>query len=377
MTGIVDGFDLTAHVGMPRSGAVLRRALSRLRPQLRTHGIAYVGGPDLDHLPHADWDTRADGQTDAARDFRREVRAALAEERRWAAGALGRHTPHTLISSDRLLGARRLGLRDGQQFRPDAERALGQAIRSAGSRRVRVVLYTQRQDRLLEDAYLQWLRVGAHAELDELFPYALEPVLDYAALAARLESVPNVAEVAVSPFETVTAGTRAFVEDFSRWVGLRGRLDTYAIGADVVAHARQYSAHGVALARAMNQHLDTVDEIESVRDFLTRSFACGEPHVTEILDRATRRRLLENYRETNHALFSRYLPELPVDSYDDDVTTFALGNVLPQPVDRPEPRPAEEASMLVTRAAVTADLSVRRLLRAVCRRSRATVREPR
>src|SRR4051794_10235474 len=180
------------HVGVPRSGAVLRRSLSRLRRQLRAHGVAYVGGPDLDHLPHAGWDHRAEDRASGARDFRREVRGKLDGERRWAAGALGRRAPHTLISSDRLLGTRQIGFRDGQRFRPDAERMVGQVISAADARRVRIVLYSQRQDLLLEEEYLRCLRAGAHASLEELFPYLLEPALDYSDLLARLEGVPNV-----------------------------------------------------------------------------------------------------------------------------------------------------------------------------------------
>jgi hypothetical protein len=70
------------------------------------------------------------------------------------------------------------------------------------------------------------------------------------------------------------------------------------------------------------------------------------------------------------------MPDLPEDSYNNDVMTFALGNVLPQPIERPEPGWGDEAAILATQAAVAADLTARRLLRAVRRRS-TTAPKPR
>ena len=138
-------YDLVLHVGMPRSGAVLRKALDRLRPQLRTHRVAFVGGPQIEGLRHvAGWEGGRPSRRQDASAFGRELAAAVAAERRNAAGIRGRLPVRTLVSSNRLLGTGAIGLRDAEQFRPHAARATAQIIEALSAHRVQVVLYTHR-----------------------------------------------------------------------------------------------------------------------------------------------------------------------------------------------------------------------------------------
>lgn len=345
--------DLVLHVGMPRSGAVLRRALRRLRPQLRAQGMAFVGGTEIDGLRHvAGWEYGPRTRLRASAAFDREVAAVVADERRHAAGVGGRRTVQAIVSSDRLLGAADLGRRDGEQFRPFAARATAQLINALSARRVRVVLYTQRQDRLMELSYLKSIRTGRQLRFEEKFPYRFEPVLDYLDLIGRLRGVPQVSDVVVRPLELVEAGQHAFVNDFLGLAGLDDALDLFAMGIDPSPYPPVYSARGAQLALALDPMMDTPAERGRVRAYLTRSYRASERYPTDLLDRQVRQRILECYAERNRELFRTYLPDLPENSYADDPSTFALGNVLSQPV---PPKPPAVPDRLRATAWANAD----------------------
>jgi hypothetical protein len=332
-------YDLVLHVGMPRSGAVIRRALTRLRPQLRTHRVAYIGDPQIAGLGHvAGWECGPHASSPQASTFDGELATLVAAERRHAAGVTGRRTPvRTIVSSNRLLGAGDVGRRDAEQFRPYAIPATTQVIKALSARRVQVVLYTQRQDRLMELSYLQRMRTGrAHAFEDE-FPDCFEPRFDYLELIDRLRTVPAVADVVVRPLELVDAGQHAFVNEFLGLVGLENRLDLDAMGLDPWPYPPGYSARGARLALALTPLMDTPAERRRLRCFVWENYSTRERYDTDFLDRDVRRGILDSYAELNRELFRTHLPDLPVESYSDDPSTFALGNVLGQPSAPPPP----------------------------------------
>jgi hypothetical protein len=332
-------YDLVLHVGMPRSGAVIRRALTRLRPQLRTHRVAYIGDPQIAGLGHvAGWECGPHASSPQASTFDGELATLVAAERRHAAGVTGRRTPvRTIVSSNRLLGAGDVGRRDAEQFRPYAIPATTQVIKALSARRVQVVLYTQRQDRLMELSYLQRMRTGrAHAFEDE-FPDCFEPRFDYLELIDRLRTVPAVADVVVRPLELVDAGQHAFVNEFLGLVGLENRLDLDAMGLDPWPYLPGYSARGARLALALTPLMDTPAERRRLRGFVWENYSTRERYDTDFLDRDVRRGILDSYAELNRELFRTHLPDLPVESYSDDPSTFALGNVLGQPSAPPPP----------------------------------------
>jgi hypothetical protein len=332
-------YDLVLHVGMPRSGAVIRRALTRLRPQLRTHRVAYIGDPQIAGLGHvAGWECGPHASSPQASTFDGELATLVAAERRHAAGVTGRRTPvRTIVSSNRLLGAGDVGRRDAEQFRPYAIPATTQVIKALSARRVQVVLYTQRQDRLMELSYLQRMRTGrAHAFEDE-FPDCFEPRFDYLELIDRLRTVPAVADVVVRPLELVDAGQHAFVNEFLGLVGLENRLDLDAMGLDPWPYPPGYSARGARLALALTPLMDTPAERRRLRGFVWENYSARERYDTDFLDRDVRRGILDSYAELNRELFRTHLPDLPVESYSDDPSTFALGNVLGQPSAPPPP----------------------------------------
>jgi hypothetical protein len=367
--------DLVLHVGMPRASSIVGPALQRLRPQLRAHGIALLSGAQLERLPHASgWhrDPATDRKQTAA--FAREL-AALARTERLHAGSLWRRrTVPVVIADAQLLGRGEIGPRDAEQLRPDAVAAVRQAITALSARNVLILLHTHRQDRMLELAYLRRLRSGQHVGIEQYFPRLFEPVMDYRDLVTRLRSIRDVSDVVVRPVELADAGMHAFINDVLGVIGLRNVLDLYVIGADLPLHPPVYSARGAAVARAMNP-LVRGAESTLVHEYLAQRHAApAEYGPPDILDLEARTHMLESYAETNRLLFVESMPDLPPDSYADDVTTFGLGNVLHQPAahDRTVPSRLTVAAAVRANRASTALLTTTRPLRR--RLSRAQLR---
>lgn len=318
------GAELVLHAGVPQTASgVLQRALSRLRPQLRRHGVAFVGHRALSKLESLDGWACRDGADPAASDaFEREVDTLVQREQ---AAAARQHdgVRATLIASDHLLGARNLGYHDERCFRPHAAAATSQIIRAVGADRVRVVLHTRRQDRLMELAYLRAVQNGATHALERQFPARFEPRLDYHELAGRLEGLAAVEEVRVRPVERVGAGAAGLAADVLAALGLHDRLDLAPVGSDL-APAPVYSHRAMRLALDVNPHLETDAERRRVRRFLLEHFPADDDAGTRVLAEPDRRRVLEAYAAANRGLFERYLPDLPPDAYASDDATAEL-----------------------------------------------------
>jgi hypothetical protein len=171
------------------------------------------------------------------------------------------------------------------------------ALARAGADKAVVVLDVCRQDRLMEYAHLHAVCHGSTSSFAEQFPYSLEPVLDWADLAARIEAVPGVAEVVLRPAEAygVSLGTPTL------------------------------SARGVRVARALNAHVSP-DEQVLVRQFVAENFA-GPTSGNQFLKPDTRATILAAYAALNRALFRARLPEFPEDAYADDARTAALADL--------------------------------------------------
>jgi hypothetical protein len=323
--------DLVLHVGMPRASAIVAPALRRLGPQLQAHGVAYVEAAQLADLPHGSgWNRDRLSRPRQASDFERELVDLVRAEQRLAGSLWRRRQVPVVIAGDDLLGRGEIGRRDAEQLRPYAADAVAHVVRALSAENVKIVLHTQRQDRLLELAHLRRLRAGELAPIEEL-PGLSEPLLDYRDLVVRLRAVPNVAEVVVRPVELADAGLRAFVHDVLGLIGVSDPVDLYALGVDLFVHPEALSPRGADLARALYPLVRGV-EFDRVRDFLTaRHSAPTEYGPPDILDGEARRSLLGRYAETNRQLFAEHMPDLPADSYADDVDTFALGNVLHPP----------------------------------------------
>jgi hypothetical protein len=360
--------DLVLHVGMPRATSVIGPALRQLQPQLRAHGVAYVDGEEVLSLPHAaGWHRDRGTRPEHADDFARELAAAAhAEQQR--AGSLWRRRPvPVVVVSDQLLGWGDIGRRDTDLLRPYAERAVRHVIGAVAARNVQIVLHTQRQDRLLELAYLRWLSAGHDAAIESFFPSLYEAVLDYGELVARLRSVRHVSDVVVRPVELLDAGVHAFVNDVLGLMGLRDALDLHVVSADLFVRPRVYSAQGAALSRALSPLVRGAD-FGAVQEFLSERYSApAEYGLPEIIEPDARARLLESYTESNRLLFTTHMPDLPSDSYDGDVPTFALGNVLRQAAPRDTAIPTKVAAT-VSAASFWSSRALRRSARSMARR---------
>lgn len=321
--------ELVLHVGFQQSGAtMLQRALERLRPQLRRHGVAFVRHRALANLPDSarGWECHPATQPDAVRSFDAGVARLVSEESAHVEKAGRRRVRTVVVSSDHLLGSANIGADDGAMFRPFAVPGVAQVIRALQASRVRVVLYTRRQDRLMEFAYLRQIQQGATHDFAEQFPYRHRPVLDYGALLRRLGDLPQVMDVHVRPFELVSADPRLYTDDVLGAVDLDGELDLDPVGSDLLPY-RVYSRRALDIALDVNGLLESDRERQLMRTFLKQQFPGTDDRSTRVLPERERARILNAHAPANRRLFERFMPDLPVDAYAyaDDDAGDALG----------------------------------------------------
>jgi hypothetical protein len=293
--------DLVLQLGASHDSIdMLREALTGLRPQLRSHGVSFVSL----------------GRNDPAQ----SLAALLAEERTHASAARPDACP-TFISC--LLSGPEAPTGGGPSVSgpyPDAVAVTRHVIKATGSSQVLVMLHIQRQDQLMERAYLDAVLAGGSHEFADQFPHREDTALDFGPLVKQLRDEPKVHEVRVRPVELALADPAGFVDDVLDAVGLSGELDLSVVPAAVPA-TRRLSARGVRIAAAMNAHLDDEAERADVHEFLVEHFgvtAARSANVRGIIDDQERARIVRTYAQVNHALFAEYLGDLPADSYDVD-----------------------------------------------------------
>lgn len=347
--------ELLLHVGFQQTGAgMLRRALGRIRPQLRQHGVGLIAHGALAGLPSAaGWRVRtAAPPPQEAAAFEREV-AELIDRESAAIRRSGAEPRAMVISSDHLLGRQNLDGRDEGRLRPAAEAAITQMLRAVDPSLARVVVYLRRQDRLMEACYLRSLQQGATHGFEQQFPRRFEAMLDYGPLIERLRGLTALQEVRVRPFELVGTSAAGYVADLLAPLELDGALALARVGDDLQPY-QLYSPRAAQMAVEVNAHLDSDEERRLVREFLLEHFAASDDAGTRLLDREDRRRILEAYAPANERLFASYLPDLPVESYANDEATDALAVMgAAQAAARPvitEPRPPLRGRSLLAAA---------------------------
>lgn len=320
--------ELILHVGFQQTGASrLLRALDRLRPQLRRHGIGLVGHSALTQLDAlGGWEAEESPDPAAISAFDAEFAAMVEGEAAEVAQRSRGGVRAVVVSSDHLLGRDNVDGRDGQPFRHRAEAAVAQTIRATGADRVRVVLYTRRQDRLMEFCYLREIQNGGCHSFAQQFPRRFEPLLDYGELVGRLERLTGVEEVRVRPFELVGSSASRHVEDFLATLGLDGRLDLAPAGTNSRPY-HMYSRRALQLALDVNEFLESERERRLVRQFLKEHFPGVDDESTRFLATQERTAILEAYAPVNRKLFERHLPDLPADAYASDEATHRLAEV--------------------------------------------------
>lgn len=324
------------HVGIHKTGTTtLQVALAALRRQLRANGVALITIEQMKKLRHENvWAARRTANRLEAPLFLEEFRSLVDSEIEAVERKSGEPVRQVLVSNERMVGARMPSEGDYPVFRPQTEAAMGEIIDALDPGEVHVALYTRRQDRLIESCYLWEVQKGLSHSIREQFPFIDEPVMRYYELANRIAKVRRVDSMRVRPFEIISGGSLAYLDDYLSNVGLDGKLDYSEFAKDPSAN-RSYSQKALDLARAMNPHLDTKEERDAVRRFLKKQFSTDGYPAAKILSDAEREKLVALYREDNERLFSTWMPELPYDAYSTVDGVAKLKSVLPKLEARP------------------------------------------
>lgn len=297
------------HVGMPHSGGVfIRRVLSAAGARLLRHGAMFIAADQITAAGAAHADPPRD-------DLPTRVRAAKV-------GPIGRRCRTLIVSGDALLGPEDIGPSDAALFRPRAEETLELVAAALPDTPLHVVLYTRRQDHLMERAYVQALAEGRVRDFEEQFPYWKEPVLDYGGLARRLRGVPGVHSVTAWPYEIAQDRPIELLDLLLRVAGvrLRGRIRPRRSSE----RARVLTAQGRQLARAMNEHVDDDEEQRTLTHFLLAHFGTTDERESRVLDAAQREGVLAAYNLLNRQFLAANVPDVPSTSYADDAATNEL-----------------------------------------------------
>jgi len=317
------------HVGLHKTGtSTLQVGMRKLAPQLRSNGIGILTLPQIKVLPaQKAWKAWTKPKRALAPFFRRQLRQLISEENERVIAASGSPMAQLLFSEERALGQRMPSQIDSKQFRPRAERALGELLDIVDAGESHVVMYVRRQDTFMESAYLWEIQKGLDHSIHQQFPFAGRAIIDLAELGSRIERLARVDSLSVQPFEIISAGSVAYLDHFMEVVEMAGKLDYTVLDADYSAN-RSYSQKGLDIALKINSDLDTPKQREAVKRFLKKQFGVDQYPSAVIWDDVERKAIIELYRQSNEKLFARYMPHLPADSYSSVEATAKLAKVL-------------------------------------------------
>jgi hypothetical protein len=319
------------HVGIHKTGTTtLQVALAALRKQLRANGVALITIEQMKKLRHEPvWAARRTANRLEAPLFLEEFRSLVDSEIEAVERKSGEPVRQVLVTNERMVGARMPSEGDYPLFRPQTEAAIGEIIQALEPGEVHVAMYTRRQDRLIESCYLWEVQKGLSHSIREQFPFMDKAVMKYFELANRIANIPRIDSLRVRPFEIISGGSLAYLDDFLGNVGLDGKLD-YSEFQDDPSANRSYSQKALDLATIVNPHLDTKEERDAVRRFLKRQFSTNAYPAAKILSDDERETLIALYTEDNERLFSTWMPELPYDAYSTVDGVSKLKSVLPK-----------------------------------------------
>jgi hypothetical protein len=306
---------LHLHVGIQKTATTtVQAAMSAARDLLAASGVVYVDRGDMMRLR----DLRAWGayRGTGTASFDRFAAQLQATVRRYQSRSeqAGRPSDVVFISNESFVGAVERGPFFERPFRPRAERALFEVLDVLQPESCHLSLVTRRQDTLIESLYMWQLHGGESFAFDR-FRAALErrpEALHYTDLASRLAAVVGVESMTVRPYEMIHDGLGPFLDSL---------LDPMRVSVDFDAldFARRanpsHSERAMELARAINPHLDTKDEVVRVREFLRRTFPLNAYPAATLLDDDDRRRLLALFAADNEALFHQWMPDFPPEMY--------------------------------------------------------------
>lgn len=321
--------ELYLHVGLQKTGTTtVQGGLEKLEGQLRREGVATVARREmlsLDGVRGAA--SRPKERPKAAKRFKRQL-ARLIERNLDRVEMLTGQSPRALfISNEELVGVIRAGSRLEEGFRPRAEATLREVISIVQPQRTHVLLYTRRQDIMLESLYMHQVHAAKTFSFEEFLRNELEqPKMYFYQLAARLTEMKEVTTLRVRPFEIISAGSVPFIRDLLSPLQL-ARLDLSGL-SDLPRKNPSYSNEALRIALKLNAHIQTKSERKILKRLLSEAFPIREYGKAQLLDDDQRRALIECYREDNERLFEAFMPNFPKDSYSDLETSSKVGGFL-------------------------------------------------
>jgi len=319
---------LVLHVGIHKTGTTtLQVALESLRDQLRSRGVALITIGQMKRLKHEPAWARMTADPTETPLFLDELRLLIGEELEAVAQSSGEPARQVLITNERMVGARMPSEVDLPVFRPLAVASISQVVEALQPEETHLVVYTRRQDHLMESSYLWEVQKGLFHSIREQFPFLGKPVFRYFEFIERLHGVPGIGSIRVRPFEMIRAGSLAYLDDFLSNVGLQGELDYSSFEEDPSAN-RSYSQVALDLALVANPHLTGQDRLSAFRWFLKSFFPVGEFPAASIFTDEERADLIRLYRDDNERVFYAWMPDLPFDAYSTPDGVAKLGNVL-------------------------------------------------
>lgn len=324
---------LIFHIGIPKTGtSLIQKAMRRLRPRLRSRGVAYLDRGQITEL--AGFGAWLEDPTNLAAQG-----GFLGEVAELAGRAVGPDQTTLLVSNEGAAGHSRTF---DTPFWPRARPAVTSLIEAIAPARTQLVVYVRRQDRLLESLYMERIHRGNVVEWPDFRDRVCgDDRVRYGELIDQIIDIPTVTEIRVRPFEIIGAGAAAFVADFLDGIG-QSEL-TADIPARILAVSNpSYTDPAWRAALAVNSLLETNEQRTNFRRFIRTLFPADSYPEAPLLNEDERLDLLARYRSHNERLFAEYLPEFPMDAYSTLDGVDRLKDHL-NPIDLPdEPEPGSD-----------------------------------
>ena len=282
---------LVLHAGAAKTGTTLvQKALNANRDAFASRDYAVLVRHDFETATagaHAQWRRRGAGIGKVAVGFQR-VRDQLEHE--------------NLMLSHEDLFATVQSFRTGPIYGP-AQEVLRIAQEEFRPERTTLLFYVRRQDRFVESAYLQLVRMGSTLTFEEFMEPVTEEHLRWDVLVDQMrDALPDGAEIKIKYFESIkTLKSRGFVRDFFTATGV-GVVPKFPFNTESVN--RGYSDLALQLALFGNDLLEKEDA-RTLRHFLDANFSNLTHPAPRLLTPERRYELLSALLPSNKALHDK------------------------------------------------------------------------
>ncbi|MFC8800916.1 hypothetical protein ACFT2C_24560 [Promicromonospora sp. NPDC057138] len=279
---------LVLHAGAAKTGTTLvQKALNANRDAFASRGYTVLVRHDFETATggaHAHWRRQGAGISNVRVGFQR-LRDQLEQE--------------NLVLSHEDLFATVASFRTGPIYGPAPE-VLRIAQEEFRPERTTLLFYVRRQDRFVESAYLQLVRMGSTLTFEEFMEPVTEERLRWDVLVDQMrDALPDGAEIRIKYFESIKdLKARGFVRDFFAATGV-GVVPKFPFNTQSVN--RGYSDIALQLALFGNALLEK-DDSRKLRHFLDDNFSNLTHPAPRLLTPEQRDELLTALLPSNKAL---------------------------------------------------------------------------